>query len=55
MALGGALELAPGALVELDQAAEQPVELFANGLCFASGSLVVGADGGWGVAVEQLM
>ena len=55
MALGQALELAPGAVVELDQAAEQPVELFANGLCFASGSLVVGQDGGWGVSVEQLM
>jgi flagellar motor switch protein FliM len=55
MALGRALDLAPGALVELDQAAERPVELFANGLCFASGSLVVGADGGWGVAVEHLM
>jgi flagellar motor switch protein FliM len=55
MALGSALELAPGTVVELDQAAERPVELFANGLCFASGSLVVGADGGWGVSVEQLM
>jgi flagellar motor switch protein FliM len=55
IALGGALELAPGAVVELDQTAEQPVELFANGLCFASGSLVVTADGGWGVAVEHIM
>jgi len=55
MALGDALDLAPGTVVELDQAAERPVELFANGLCFASGSLVVGVDGGWGVAVEQLM
>ncbi len=55
MALGGALELTPGTVVELDQPAERPVELFANGLCFASGSLVVGADGGWGVSVEQLM
>ena len=54
MALGSALELAPGAVVELDQAAERPVELFANGLCFASGSLVVTADGGWGVSVERL-
>jgi flagellar motor switch protein FliM len=55
IALGGAAELAPGAVVELDQTAEQPVELFANGLCFASGSLVVTADGGWGVAVEHIM
>jgi flagellar motor switch protein FliM len=55
IALGQALELAPGAVVELDQAADQPIELFANGLCFASGSLVVTADGGWGVSVERLM
>jgi flagellar motor switch protein FliM len=55
IALGRALELAPGTVVELDQAAERPIELFANGLCFASGSLVVTAEGGWGVAVEQLM
>jgi flagellar motor switch protein FliM len=55
LALGTAVELAPGAVVELDQAADRPVELFANGLCFASGSLVVGADGGWGVSVAQLM
>jgi flagellar motor switch protein FliM len=55
IALGRALELAPGTVVELDQGAERPIELFANGLCFASGSLVVTAEGGWGVAVEQLM
>jgi flagellar motor switch protein FliM len=55
IALGRALELAPGAVVELDQGAERPIELFANGLCFASGSLVVTAEGGWGVAVERIM
>jgi flagellar motor switch protein FliM len=53
--LGRALELAPGTVVELDQGAEEPVELFANGLCFASGSLVVTGDGEWGVQVEQLV
>ena len=53
--LGQALELAPGAVVELDQRAEAPVELFANGLCFANGSLVVTADGGWGVQVAELL
>ena len=50
MALGRALELTPGAVVELDQAVEAPVELFANGLCFANGSLVVTADGELGRA-----
>jgi flagellar motor switch protein FliN/FliY len=50
-----AVELAPGAVVELDQAAEAPVELFVNGLCFANGTLVVTGDGSWGVQVSQLV
>jgi flagellar motor switch protein FliM len=53
--LGRALELAQGAVVELDQGAQAPVELFANGLCFANGSLVVTADGAWGVQVAELI
>jgi flagellar motor switch protein FliM len=53
--LGGALELAQGAVVDLDQRAEAPVELFANGLCFANGSLVVTGDGAWGVQVDELL
>jgi flagellar motor switch/type III secretory pathway protein FliN len=53
--LGRALELAPGGVVELDQDAHAPVELFANGLCFANGSLVVTGEGEWGVQVERLL
>ena len=53
--LKDAVELAPGAIVELDQAAEAPVELFVNGLCFANGTLVVTSDGGWGVQVSELV
>jgi flagellar motor switch protein FliM len=53
--LGAALELTPGAVVELDQLADAPVELFANGLCFASGSLVVTGEGAWGIQLEQLL
>jgi flagellar motor switch protein FliM len=55
MPLGQALELAAGAVVELDQDAQAPIELFANGLCFASGSLVVTGAGGWGVQLERLL
>jgi len=55
MSLGGALELAPGAVVELDQGAEEPVELFANGVCFARGALVVTGEGHWGVKVGALV
>lgn len=53
--LRGALELAPGGVLELDQAAEAPIELFVNGLCFANGSLLVTPDGGWGVQVAELI
>jgi flagellar motor switch protein FliM len=53
--LGQALELASGVVVELDQRVDAPVELFANGLCFANGSLVVTADGAWGVQVAELL
>jgi flagellar motor switch protein FliM len=53
--LRGALELAPGAVLELDQSAEAPIELFVNGLCFANGSLVVTPDGSWGVQVVELV
>jgi len=55
MTLGGTLELSPGAVVELDQGADAPVELFANGLCFANGRLVVTGEGAWGVTVDQLV
>ncbi len=53
--LGSALDLTPGEVVELDQSAEEPVELFANGLCFANGRLVVTGDGAWGVQVGELL
>jgi len=55
MPLGCSLELAQGALVELDQRAEAPIELFANGLCFANGTLVVTGEGTWGVQVAELV
>ncbi len=53
--LKDALELSPGAVLELDQAAEEPIELFVNGLCFANGKLVVTAEGAWGLQVAALV
>ncbi len=55
MPLGHALELPPGAVVELDQGAQAPIELFAGGLPFAHGSLQVGAAGEWAVQVQTLV
>jgi flagellar motor switch protein FliM len=50
--LGHALELSPGAVVELDQSAEIPIELFANGMPFAHGTLQVSGEGEWAVQVD---
>ncbi len=55
MPLGHALELPPGAVVELEQGASAPIELFAGGLPFAHGSLQVGAGGEWAVQVQALV
>jgi flagellar motor switch protein FliM len=53
--LGDALELPPGSVVELDQGAEAPIELFVNGLCFAHGTLQVAAEGEWSVQIDSLV
>ncbi len=55
MPLKDALELSPGTILELDQAAEAPIELFVNGLCFANGKLVVTGEGAWGLEVAALV
>ena len=47
LALGRALGLPLGSVVELDHDAEAPVELFVNGLRFAQGHLIVTDDGEW--------
>ncbi len=52
--LGHALELPPGSVVELDQSAESPIELFVNGMRFADGALRVGGEGEWAVQIETL-
>jgi flagellar motor switch protein FliN len=54
LALGQALELPVGAVVDLDRAAEAPVDLFVNGLCFGHGHLLVTDDGEWAIKVESL-
>ncbi len=52
--LGQALELPPGTVVELDQEAESPIELFVNGTRFAHGTLL-DADGEWAVRIDALV
>jgi flagellar motor switch protein FliN/FliY len=54
MPLGRALTLPLGAVVDLDQAADAPVQLFVNGVAFAEGHLIV-RDGDWAVAIDRLV
>jgi flagellar motor switch protein FliN len=54
MPLGKALALPLGAVVDLDRPADAPVDLFVNGVRFASGHLVVNDDE-WAVAVDELI
>jgi flagellar motor switch protein FliM len=53
--LGAALELPAGTVLELQQGAEDPIDLFVNGLLFARGTLVVNDDGEWAVRVQTLV
>jgi flagellar motor switch protein FliM len=55
MPLGATLQLPPGTVVELDQGAGSPIELYAGGLAFAHGSLLVSEGGEWAVQVQKLV
>lgn len=52
--LGDALGLPLGAVVELDRAADAPVDLFVNGMRFARGRLIVTDDGEWAFALDEV-
>jgi flagellar motor switch protein FliN/FliY len=54
LALGRALDLPVGSVVDLDCAADDPVDIFVNGLCFAQGHLLVNDDGEWAIVIDQL-
>lgn len=53
--LGNTLELPPGTVLELEQSAEDPIELFVNGMPFAHGSLQVTPEGEWAVQIDALV
>jgi flagellar motor switch protein FliN/FliY len=52
--IGRAVGLAPGTVVELDQAPDDPVDLFVSGRRFARGSLVL-VDGEWAIQVSEIL
>lgn len=54
MPLGSALGLPVGAVLDLDRAADAPVDLYVNGMRFARGQLLVTDDGEWAVSLDAL-
>jgi len=54
MPLATAVALAQGAIVDLDRAADEPVQLYVNGRPFATGRLLV-EDGEWALRIERLL
>jgi len=54
MPIGSLIGTPPGAVVELDREADEPVDLFVNGMRFGTGRLVVSDGGEWAVKIETL-
>jgi flagellar motor switch protein FliN/FliY len=54
VSLGAAPELPAGAVLELDRKADDPVDLYVNGLRFASGRLVLTDEGEWALRLEEV-
>jgi flagellar motor switch protein FliN/FliY len=53
MTLGDILKLGSGAVIELDKAADEPVELLVNQSLLAKGEVVV-ADGHYAIRITQV-
>lgn len=54
VSLGAAPQLPPGAVLELDRKADDPVDLYVNGLRFGSGRLVLTDEGEWALRLEEV-
>jgi flagellar motor switch protein FliN len=55
MPAGTSLDLPTGSVVELDREVEDPVDLYVDGLHFATGRLRVAEDGGLQLEIEQVL
>ena len=55
MPLGRAVGLPSGAVVELDRAADDPVDLFVNGKRYAEGRLVLMDGNEWALRIERVL
>jgi flagellar motor switch protein FliN/FliY len=54
LALGSAVSLGTGAIVDLDKAPDEALDVFVNGRLFAKGRLLL-VDGEWAVRLEQIV
>jgi flagellar motor switch protein FliN/FliY len=54
MPLSRLVGLPPGAVVELDHEVDEPIDLYCDDMCFATGRLVVTDDGEWAVRIETV-
>ena len=54
MPVGQAVGLPPGAVVDLTSAPDDPVRLFVNGRCFATGRLLL-VENEWAVRVDEVL
>jgi flagellar motor switch protein FliN len=55
MSSGRVVALPSGAVVELDREVDAPIDIYADGMRFATGRLVVTDDGGLAIRVEQIL
>jgi flagellar motor switch protein FliN/FliY len=55
MPVGRAVRLWPGAVIELDQSVDEPLEILANGYPFAQGRLVLVGDDEWAIRIERVV
>jgi flagellar motor switch protein FliN/FliY len=54
VSLGEAPQLPAGAVLELDRKADDPVDLYVNGLRFGAGRLVLTDEGEWALRLEEV-
>jgi flagellar motor switch protein FliN/FliY len=54
LALGNAVSLGTGAIVDLDKEPDEALDVFVNGRLFAKGRLLL-VDGEWAVRLEQIV
>jgi flagellar motor switch protein FliN len=55
MPIGSPVGTPAGAVLEVDRQADEPVDLYVNGMRFATARLVVSDDGEWAVRIESLV